>query len=175
MIVKIGDPKLAFHHDEVQQGLRNIFFDTTTKKDFESPKAKEDFFYKYVGFYLTYYSQWCWIAWEGKVLGYVLASPYSDEPELLSEQPHMEVFQEFFKTYPAHLHINCHAEARGKGLGSKLLTEVILAFQKAEIPGLHIMTSPDSQNRSFYQRLGFNFEKILTFKGRPILFMGKKL
>lgn len=175
VIFKIGDPKLAFYHDAIHKGLREIFFEASTKKDFESEKAKEDFFHKYVGFYLQNYSQWCWVAWEKQLLGYVIAAPYSDDPELWQLQPHMETFQEFFKKFPAHLHINCHVEARGKGLGSKLLKEVIQALQKAEIGGLHIMTGPESQNRTFYQRLGFDFEKILTFNGRPILFMGKKL
>lgn len=158
-----------------QRELKEIFFETSAKKDFRDGAEKEAFYQKYLGFYLTHYPQWVWIAKGSRVLGYVVGMPNTSDPKLHQLQPHLQTFQKYFKDYPAHLHINLHAEARGMGLGSKLLQEMVIKLQQANITGLHIMTGPDSRNKTFYQRLGFDFEVTLNFLSSPICLMGKRL
>lgn len=168
----LNNPEL----DEVDlKELREIYFESSARKDFKDDSEKEAFFWKYLGFYLEHYPEFVWIAKGSRILGYVVGSPLSDDSALYSIQPHLETFKNYFKDYPAHLHINLHSDARGQGLGSKLLKELEEQLQELDITGLHIMTGVDSRNKNFYTRLGFDFQKTLEFSGHPILFMGKDL
>ena len=168
---------LNFKHPFISQNnfeeqLSEIFFKTSTKKIFETQKEKDDFHWKYVGFYLSHYPEYAWLAVrEGKVLGYVLGMPFTQDPSLYQIQPHLKAFEEHFRTYPAHLHINCHESSKGQGLGKLLVEKLLSQLQSDGVSGLHIMTGPESENRKFYQKLGFDFE--VTEKG--ILLMGKNL
>ncbi len=155
--------------------LKDIFFESSTKKSFKDQAEKEAFFYKYLGFYLEHFPELCLVAVDKKVLGYVVTSPESISPELLSLQPHLRSFEEYFNKYPAHLHINCHVDSRGQGIGSKLISETEKKLSAMKIKGLHIMTGHDAANQSFYKKLGFNFQVVEDFQGSQILFMGKEL
>lgn len=155
--------------------LREIYFESSGRKDFATADEKEAFYEKYLGHYLDHYPEYVWVAREGRILGYMIGSPVTNDPEFYLIQPHLRVFEEFFEDFPAHLHVNFHPMARGMGLGSKLFSELEKQFQGMKIRGIHIMTGPDSRNKMFYQRLGFNFEKTLDFRGNPILMMGKSL
>lgn len=155
--------------------LREIYFESSSRKDFRDEADKEAFFDKYLGYYLDHYPEYVWVAREDRILGYMIGAPVSHDSDLYLIQPHLQVFETHFKNFPAHLHVNFHPMARGKGLGSKLFSELEKQFQGMKIRGVHIMTGPDSRNKNFYQRLGFNFEVTLDFKGTPILLMGKSL
>lgn len=155
--------------------VRSIFFESSTKKEFKDQAERDAFEWKYLGFYLAHYPELAWVAAGEKVLGYCIAASVSDTPELYAIQPHLRVFAEHFSAYPAHLHINLSSEARGQGLGGKLIEACSKALKERSCSGLHIMTAPDARNRHFYLRLGFQFQTELAFKGSPILFMGKKL
>ena len=168
----LNSPKLS---EKDLQELREIYFESSAKKDFKDEKEKENFYWKYLGFYLEHFPEYVWIAKGERILGYVVGAPRSDLPELLKIQPHLEIFRPLFKVYPSHLHINLHSDARGQGLGSRLLTELEVQLQRLDITGLHIMTGVESRNKNFYTRLGFDFQKTLEFSGHPILFMGKEL
>jgi len=155
--------------------LREIYFDSSSRKDFRDEADKEAFYEKYLGYYLDHYPEFVWVAREDRILGYMVASPVTKDPDLYLIQPHLQVFESHFEKFPAHLHVNFHPMARGMGLGSKLFSELEKQFQDLKIRGVHIMTGPDSRNKSYYQRLGLNFEVTMDFKGTPILLMGKSL
>ncbi len=167
--------KLAKPSEKDLTELREIFFESSTRKDFADEADKDHFFFKYVGVYLKHFPEYLWVAREGRILGYMIGAPVTDETELHRVQPHLQIFQKHFTDYPAHLHVNFHPDARGMGLGSKLFSQLEKQFQEAGIRGVHIMTGPDSRNKIFYQRLGFDFEVVLDFRGSPILLMGKRL
>lgn len=170
--VILNNPQLS--ENDLQE-LKGIFFDSSTRKEFKDPEEKEAFYWKYLGFYLTHHPELLWIAKSERILGYIVGIADSENEELLRIQPHLSTFKAYFKDYPAHLHINLHNESRGMGLGSKLLSELENQLQQAGIIGLHIMTGPDSRNKNFYSRLGFNFEVTLEFRGADVLLMGKRL
>jgi ribosomal protein S18 acetylase RimI-like enzyme len=155
--------------------VRAIFFESSTKKTFKDSEEKEAFFYKYVGFYLKHWPYLAVVAVADKVLGYVVTAPETQGQELMNLQPHLKIFQHLFLDYPAHLHINCHVDSRGQGVGGKLMLEAITLLKMQYIKGLHIMTGPDSPNQSFYKKLGFTFLEEQNFQGVSILFMGKSL
>lgn len=170
VVFNFKHPFISQHHFEDQ--VAEIFFASSTKKVFETQKEKDDFFWKYVGFYLAYYPEYAWLAVkEGRVLGYVFGMPFTQDPSLYLIQPHLKAFEEYFKTYPAHLHINCHESSRGQGVGKLLVEKLWQQLVSEGSIGLHIMTGPESENRKFYQKLGFGFELV----NKGILFMGKGL
>lgn len=155
--------------------VRGIFFESSTKKTFIDDADKEAFFQKYLGFYLKHYPELAMVAELGKILGYVVAAPHSNDPELNVLQPHMKIFHSYAVNYPAHLHINCHHESRGMGVGRNLVLQIMQELKALNIIGIHIMTGPDSANQSFYKKLGFDFQVGIDFQGSPILFMGRSL
>ena len=158
--------------EEFRPQLSEIFFETSTKKEFKDQKEKDALFWKYVGFYLSHYSQYAWLAvQEGKLLGYVLGMPSTQDPSLYAIQPHLPAFEEHFKTYPAHLHVNCHVDARGKGVGKMLVQKLLCQLKDQNVSGLHIMTGPTSDNKDFYQKLGFDYAVELNL----ILLLGIRI
>jgi ribosomal protein S18 acetylase RimI-like enzyme len=59
--------------------------------------------------------------------------------------------------YPAHLHVNVQASARGLGAGRQLLERYLAQLREAKIPGVHLNTT--SHNRVacvLYEKLGFH-------------------
>lgn len=161
--------------EEILGELRDIFFESSTKKDFKDDAEKEAFYEKYLGYYLRNHPELAWVARGDRVLGYVVAVANSQDDALYKIQPHLKTFEKYFNQFPAHLHINCHLESRGKGVGGQLIQTVVNQLKAMEIHGLHIMTGPDALNKRFYQKLGFDFEVIENFHASPILFMGKSL
>lgn len=163
------------YEDKYLDAIKEIFFESSSKKEFKDEREKEMFFYKYVGLYLKHCPDLALVAVTDRVLGYILASPVSDGAEINSIQPHLKIFHNEFKNYPAHLHINCHFESRGLGVGKMLIASLEERLKRRKIPGLHIMTAPGAANKKFYEKLGFDHEIIKYFQGSPILFMGKTL
>ncbi len=157
------------------QELTEIFFESSTKKDFKDEEERRAFHWKYLGYYLSTYPQYAWVALDKGVLGYLVGTPVSDTSELVSLQPHLAAFKEFYSDYPAHLHINCHARSRGLGIGTLLTLKFIEQLQNEKCKGLHIMTGVGSANCSFYRKLGFDFEQEKPFGTAAIYFMGKSL
>lgn len=163
------------YKDSMNREVREIFFESSTKKSFTDEAEKEAFFDKYLGYYLRHYPEFAWVAMGERVLGYVIVAPTSDDPELQELQPHLKIFGSQFQDYPAHLHINCHHESRGMGVGVQLVAQAEKKLRGLKIKGLHIMTGSDAPNKSFYKKLGFDFQTELNFHGSTILFMGKSL
>lgn len=158
---------------EFKPQVDEIFFESSAKKDFKNEEEKEAFRYKYLGFYLEKYPDLALMAGEERILGYTVGALDSKDQGLQRIQPHLNLFQEYFDKFPAHLHINCHALSRGMGIGSFLIKELEKLFAVHGVIGYHIMTSPDARSRDFYQKLGLHFEVIKEFHGTEILFMGK--
>ena len=157
IILNSLDPRL--HGTDFQDQIKDIFFESSQKKEFANEKEKEAFAWKYLDFYKTHYPQDLWLAVKNNsVLGYVLGMPFTKDTSLYSIQPHLKTFEKFFDTYPAHLHINCRHESRGQGVGAQLVFHFLNHYRNQNIGGIHIITGSDSRNRDFYRRLGFTFE-----------------
>ncbi len=170
VILNFKDPRIQLGDYKFQ--AEEIFFESSTKKDFKDAQEKTAFVWKYLRFYLAHYPEYAWIAvQEGKVLGYVLGMPFTQDPTLYQIQPHLRAFEDHFLMFPSHLHINCHHEARGKGIGKILTIKLLEQLRGQGIQGIHIMTGPHSENRYFYEKLGFDFKA----EKNGILLMGKTL
>lgn len=153
--------------------VEEIFFLSSSLKAFSSEEKRKAFYKRWCGDYQTLYPEEFFIAMEeGKVLGYLTGC--SDSTRAMNEVsvPGYAIFHDLFLAFPAHLHINFHPDARGKGLGSILMNHYMNFLKLNNVMGVHLITSPDAQNVSFYDRLGFVKTDIREFNGMPLYFMG---
>ncbi len=167
---------LSFERSRLKQELEDIYIESSMAGTFKDPEAFKTFLWKYLGFYLHYYPEFIWVALGSDLecLGYVLGAPRSDHEELLKIQPHLKLFENCFKRFPAHLHLNCHKSYRGVGIGG----ELVRTFEndiKTISSGLHIITTTDARNRSFYLRHGLSNEFKMFYKNTPLVLMAKDL
>jgi GNAT superfamily N-acetyltransferase len=157
--------------------FREIFFESSARKTFENDEGKEAFFHKYTHVYLSDSRSIILGAWEqDKLLGYITLFPDSKNCEEQYElNMFYSLFDDQFDEYPAHLHINCHADARDKGVGSQLINEACELLALNNIAGVHLITAPDARNVTFYQKNNFNYSLVKERNGIQFLFLGRKL
>jgi GNAT superfamily N-acetyltransferase len=153
------------------ENIKEIFFEASNKKEFSSEESKKRFFHTWCGQYLEKYPEHFLLAKKGGVLlGYCCAHPNSLLALEEFKVPGQSCFEEHFKDFPVHLHINCHKKSRGMGIGRILIESQAKNFKE----GMHIITDKKADNYGFYQALGFNFEVESNFKGHSLLFMGRR-
>ena len=150
----------SYEKNQVLKQAESIFFESSSLKNFSSVERKMAFYKRWCGDYQRLYPEEFFIAMEGqKVLGYLSGCNNSTKAAKMIEVPGFLVFQDLFNKFPAHLHINFHPDARGRGLGSLLVDHYKKILCENNIVGLHLVTSPGVQNVSFYERLGFTFNE----------------
>lgn len=164
------------NRENVSLQIEDIFFEASSLKNFSSPERKVAFYKRWCKDYQILYPDEFYVMMDGDfVQGYLSGCKNSKESLDKLEIPGPIIFADLFSDYPAHLHINFHSSVRGKGLGSKLVNAYIESLKECHCPGLHLITSPDAMNVSFYDRLGFSHQVERDFNGMKLLFMGKKL
>ncbi|MGZ3789969.1 MAG: GNAT family N-acetyltransferase [Bacteriovorax sp.] len=161
---------------EAERAIRDIFFLSSSLKEFSSPERKEAFFKRWCGDYFSLYpEQFYFMREEDKFLGYLSSCRDSKKAIGILEVPGYLVFADLFDEYACHFHINFHPDCRGRGLGSELVERMCDDLKKEKIAGVHLVTTPDAANVRFYQRLGFHFEVKREFNQMTLLFMGRIL
>jgi ribosomal protein S18 acetylase RimI-like enzyme len=174
-----------------QQAL-HIFWETSQQESFASQKEEDEYLLKYFQYYREQAPDLFLLAIEpppthnqsqqvqeagtpGKVLGYVCAvADTRVHPELYELASHIPLFDDLYKDYPAHLHINLTGQAQGKGIGGQLIRELEARLVVSKVPGLHLVTGSNARNQSFYARCGFEHRVIRGSGPVRALFMGKK-
>lgn len=158
---------------EALRAIEEIFFLSTSIKSFSSPEKKEAFFKKWCGDYLEYYPESFYLLYfENRLMGYLSGCDNSLDSLKNLNVPGHSTFVDLFKVFPAHLHINFHPNARGKGWGSHLVRHYLDDLRLKKIPGIHLVTSKDAQNVNFYDRLGFTQTEVRKFNENELYFMG---
>ncbi len=156
--------------------LREIFFLTSSRTIFSSPTAKEEFFQSWTKYYLDNCADEVFLAFENtRVMGYLTGCIDSQTASKYLRHQSMELFNDLFRKYPAHLHINTHPSAQGKGYGTDLIKRFIEKLKSQNIGGVHIVTSPGAANVNFYIKNGFDYQKQRLLNNTPLLFMGLTL
>lgn len=156
--------------------IKFIFYISSSVQTFSSDSHKDQFFQTWCGNYLKFYPSEFFVLYDNdKVYGYLSGCSDTEASKNNLTIPGHYLFADLFNQFPAHLHINFHPDARSKGLGSVLVEYYCQHLVQSSIQGVHLITSPQSQNVSFYRRLNFNYELIREFKGKPQLFLGKFL
>lgn len=155
-----------------------IFFEAAQRRNFISVAARTTFREQWLGYYQTEAAGQVYLAISdnGQVMGYLTGCLDSAAAaRLFRDLPHYALFAERFAAFPAHLHINCRADARSRGLGSRLVEAFCADCQQQSIAGVHVVTAADARNAAFYRRLAFNAEETRGWQGRDLLFLGRKL
>ncbi len=163
--------------EKVLSEIKYIFYISSSVQQFNSEDHKQTFFEKWCGDYLIHYADEFFLFFDqsDKLMGYISGCKNSTEALGNLRVPGFKLFSDLFISFPAHLHINFHPDSRGMGLGSILVDFYIEYLKSQNVTGLHLVTSPDAKNVSFYDRLGFNQKYVRESNGHPLLFMGKYL
>lgn len=162
--------------DAILKATEEIFFLSSSVKEFASSDKKAAFYKRWCRDYQELYPDEFFVVFEGeKILGYLSGCYDSLKAASVMSVPGLHVFQDLFMDFPAHLHINFHPDARGKGLGTLLIRHYIAYLKEHHVRGVHLVTSPDALNVSFYERLGFDQIHIREFNNSPLQFMGLML
>jgi ribosomal protein S18 acetylase RimI-like enzyme len=160
----------------VLEAVEEIFFLSSSIKEFSTPERKRAFYKRWCEDYQTLYPEnFLVIMSEDRILGYLSGCLDTLKSLEVLSVPGLNVFQDLYNDFPAHFHINFHPDARGKGLGSVLVRHFIDSLLLKEVVGVHLITSPDAQNVNFYERLGFNQTHTRDFNNMPLHFMGRLL
>lgn len=151
--------------------FKDIFFESALKKTFSNNEERKIFLDSWTKYYLDECTNDLWVAVSEsqKLLGYLTGCQDSSRAAVQLQKgiSSYNVFEDLFAEFPAHLHINFAPEARGQGLGSKLIS----TFQNDVNKPVHIVTSPNARNVNFYRKNGFQFEVIRAFADYELLFM----
>lgn len=143
--------------------LTNSPYEKREKKD------QEYYFQFWVKEYFSRHPDLFWIALdsENSVIGYICICPDSQIAKSWIPWESYSVFEDYFKTYPSHLHINLSKEYHGKGYGSKFLSQVLFEYAKP----VHIITETGQENVNFYLKNSFQKQAERPFKGHSLLLM----
>lgn len=153
-----------------------IFYESSSKKHFKDEAERHHFLRRYFSIYAEKHPEWFLLALteDGTLLGYLAGTPdtSSDHLEL---NPYLSHFSGMFAEFPAHLHINFTAAARGLGLGSRLIGEFESRLKRRSIPGVHLITAAGERNLGFYLKNGYYEAASIPGGGSCLVLLGKKL
>lgn len=153
--------------------IKDIFFLSSSRKEFNGQKEKDEFFDRWAGIYIEEHPSSFYLCFDQeneKVLGYLCGATGELSKDNLSS-----VFQDMFGQFPAHFHINCHPAGRGMGIGQQLVERFCRHLIKKNICGVHIITSANEANVLFYRKNGFSTEMTRRHNDVELHFMGRKL
>lgn len=157
---------------------REIFFITSARTQFSSNEQKETFFRNYTSYYVEHCPSWFYVALKNDhVVGYLSGCADSEaaRPILENAIPSSALFSEWFRLYPAHLHINVDPAMHGQGLGGKLISRFMQDLKKSNVLGVHLVTAANAKNVSFYSKLGFKQLSQKTYHEAELVCLGLSL
>lgn len=126
----------------------------------------ESFGEKWIAPYETLLPEWAFVAeTEGKIVGYLTGCPNSaafrESARPRFSLPQLAVEERFAaatrarldREFPAHLHVNLEAPARGAGIGKMLLDAFVARLRAVKTPGLHVFCG--AEPLAYYLKNGF--------------------
>lgn len=158
---------------DLSPGIDEIFFDASATRSFASEAVRTAFHERWLGRYLERYPEWFYVvtnAGDGCgrcVLGYLAGC--LDDPArspLFADIGYFDDLRELTACYPAHLHINLSEDARSQGIGAALIQRFCDDAGAAGSSGVHVITSAQSRNVTFYNRCGLN--EVSRFKAGTV-------
>jgi len=81
-----------------------------------------------------------------------------------------------YELYPSQLHIDLVPRAQGRGLGRRLVDEVVSRMESNESPGVHLgMSARNERAHGFYLKLGFEELARDGIGENEAIYLGKRL
>ncbi|KAB2851408.1 MAG: GNAT family N-acetyltransferase [Hyphomicrobiaceae bacterium] len=162
----------AEQNGAVLSDIDRIFFEASTIRSFASEAAKSAFRERWLGRYLDRVPENAFIAVRGtSTVGYIVGAAKGNA--MFDDIPSTTIFADLLPRFPAHLHINVASDARGAGVGSRLMEVFLGHMRRLGVPGVHLVTSEGSRNIGFYQHNGFRIEALRPADDRVLVFMGR--
>lgn len=157
------------HGEQLIGQLDAIFFEASNTKSFPSEEARAAFRERWFGRYLRDHPRWAYVAQavDGTVAGYLVGA--------LDEPSGFEDFASAARAFPAHLHVNLAPQFRNRGIGADLIEAFAADAARAGAKGVHVVTSADARNVSFYDRVGFKPRAKTTVNDAELVFLGRTL
>lgn len=159
---------------DVRAEMDAIFYETAPRAPVEAT-ARAAFHDLWLGQYLRHEPHLAHVAClDGRVIGYLVACHVN--PATSARFPDLSYFQDFAEAcarFPAHVHINLTAAARGHGTGARLIEASVEDASDAGLAGVHVVTSANARNVSFYQRCSFAEIAATSRRGERIVFLGR--
>lgn len=157
--------------------LKEIFYQSSSKKTFKSTEEREEFFMKWCGDYLDYFPEFFYLMVDeaSNLLCYLCICPDTAANLARLKVKSLSIFSEQYAKYPAHLHMNTHENYRGLGLGGMILAAAETDLRIKKIKGLHLITEESARNFEFYKRHGFQDIFIKEYLNTQLCLMGKDL
>jgi GNAT superfamily N-acetyltransferase len=162
----------------VQAALDAVFFASSNTKTFESDAARLAFRDRWLGRFLEHFADCCFVAIDadGRAVGYICGSlqdPARDP--CFADQAHFSHFAALTPAFPAQLHVNLAATARGRGIGRLLIEALAAHASAAGAPGIHAISSRGARNLGFYAANGFAEAGSASIGGKELVFLGRRL
>ena len=134
-----------------------IFFEASSVQGFDSPTHRFAFHWLWLGRYLIEEPAEAFVAIEdGAVTGYLVGSLVDPAPRAaFASLDYFQAFADRTAAFPAHLHVNVAANARGRSVGERLVGAFERHAAVRGAPGVHVVTGAGMRNVGFYERLGY--------------------
>ena len=154
-----------------------IFFEASSVRTFESRARRFAFHWLWLGRYLIEEPAEAFVAIEdGAVAGYLVGSLVDPAPRAAFAD--LDYFTDFAgqtAIFPAHLHVNVAAEARGRGVGERLVGAFERHAARHGAPGVHVVTGAGMRNVGFYERLGYREVARASRGAGHVVMLAKRL
>jgi GNAT superfamily N-acetyltransferase len=171
-LAEVGDP------NGVWRQIEAIFFESAAVRSFSSAKARAEFLRRWTEYYRRHAPEDVIVAMDtaDRVAGYVMGCRDSRAARpLFRDIPNYGLFADLFADFPAHFHINCRPDVRGRGVGGRLAERFVSLCEAAGLPGVHVVTAEGARNVAFYRARGFDRAVERTAGEKTLLFLGRRL
>lgn len=175
-IERLGECRLE--PSRLREGLDEIFFEASNTKSFASAQERALFRIRWLGRYLADYPDWAHVAVaDGReIAGYLVGCPVDPAVDArFADVGYFHLLGDLTAQFPAHLHINCRSDRRGRGIGSMLVRAHLADAQRARLPGVHVVTGQGARNIGFYLANQFAPVREFEWSGKPLVMLARRL
>ncbi len=158
--------------------IDHVFYSSSNTQSFPSETARLAFRERWLGRYLENVPECCFVAVAatGQAVGYICGSLHDPARDpLFADLPHFAAFAHLTPRFPAQLHVNLDASARGQGIGSRLIDTFVASVRAAGAPGVHAISSRGARNIGFYTANGFPEAGAAAMGGIELVFLARNL
>jgi GNAT superfamily N-acetyltransferase len=162
--------------------IEAIFFESATKKSFVSAEEREAFRQRWLARYLARFPDETFVALapDGSAAGYLIgcldsANAGEDFAEAGYGTRLHPAVAEIVARHPAHLHINMRADARGRGVGRRLIEAFMERCRAFGVCGVHVVTGARSRAVDFSRKCGFEPLTAPSWPAPGTLALGARL